>query len=145
MKIGILSDSNNTAVKLEVIKYIESLHHKVIDINKSNDILDNCQEMVDLYNSKQIDRGLAIDDWGIITFMFLSKHKGIVVAEINDEHSARMTTEHNNSSILTFGTKISTTNQIKNMVKAFLDASYQGGRHKVRIDMMDTLLSKEAK
>lgn len=62
MKIGILSDSNNTAVKLEVIKYIESLHHKVIDINKSNDILDNCQEMVDLYNSKQIDRGLAIDD-----------------------------------------------------------------------------------
>lgn len=62
MKIGILSDSNNTAVKLEVIKYIESLHHKVVDINKSNDILDNCQEMVDLYNSKQIDRGLAIDD-----------------------------------------------------------------------------------
>ncbi|MDE7433655.1 MAG: RpiB/LacA/LacB family sugar-phosphate isomerase [Mycoplasmoidaceae bacterium] len=77
--------------------------------------------------------------------MYLSKHKGIVVAEINDEHSARMTTEHNNSSILTFGTKISTVHQMKKMIDKFLAASYEGGRHKVRIDMMDTLLEKEGK
>ncbi len=145
MKIGIVSDTKNNAVKKEVMVFVKKMGHTPVDFNKKKDILANCQDLVDAYNAKKIQRGLAIDDWGIATFMFLSKHKGIVVAEINDEHSARMTTEHNNSSILTFGTNISTTHQIKNMVEKFLKAKYEGGRHKVRIDMMDTLLCKEAK
>ncbi len=145
MKIGIISDAKNASIKNELMTYVKSIGHEPIDLNKHSGILENCDELVNAYNSHTIDRGLAIDDWGIITFMYLAKNKGIVVAEINDEHSARMTTEHNNSSILTFGSEISTINQMKRMVDKFLAAKYEGGRHKVRIDMMDTLLEKEDK
>lgn len=145
MKIGIVSDANNIKIKDELLAYIKTIGHVGIDLNKHANVLDNCQELVNGYKNKTIDRGLAIDDWGIATFMYLAKHQGIVVAEINDEHSARMTTEHNNSSILTFGSKITTVHQMKKMVDKFLAANYEGGRHKVRIDMMDTLLEKEGK
>ncbi len=145
MKIGIVSDAKNNGVKQEIVNFITSCNHQPVDFNQHEQILDNCEDLVKAYNNKEIDRGIAIDDWGIITFMYLAKNKGIVVAEINDEHSARMTTEHNNSSILTFGSEISTINQMKRMVNKFLAAKYEGGRHKVRIDMMDTLLEKEGK
>ena len=145
MKIGIISDTKNATIKDELLTYVKSIGHEPIDLNKHEGILENCDELVNAYNNHQVDRGLAIDDWGIITFMYLAKNEGIVVAEINDEHSARMTTEHNNSSILTFGSEISTINQMKRMVDKFLAAKYEGGRHKVRIDMMDTLLEKEGK
>jgi galactose-6-phosphate isomerase len=72
--------------------------------------------------------------------MYIAKTKGIVVAEITDEHSARMTCEHNNTTVLSFGSEISSMHQIEKMVTAFLNAQYEGGRHQVRIDMMNTLM-----
>ena len=50
-----------------------------------------------------------------------------------------MTREHNNSSIITIGSKIVGSELALNIVKEFLEASYDGGRHQIRVDMLNKM------
>lgn len=143
MKIGLISDKKNEHLLKLLIKVIDAKKHEAIILNIADDILSNCKNLINKIKTKKIDRGITIDDYGILPFMYLGKNKDIVVAEISDEHSAYMTCSHNNATILTFGSLISTEHMIKCMLISFLDSSYEGARHKVRIDMLSKLLEKE--
>jgi galactose-6-phosphate isomerase len=140
MTIGLIANKKYHHYLLEVQKVIASLKHKAVIINGGDDILGDCEALVRDIKSNKVDRGIAIDDYGTVPFMYVAKTKGIVVAQIADEHSAHMTCAHNNATVLSFGGEISTLHQIENMVRAFVLSKYEGGRHKVRIDMLDTLL-----
>ena len=50
--------------------------------------------------------GILFDETGAGSFMAASKIKGIITAEISDEHSAKMTRDHNNASLITLGSGI---------------------------------------
>ncbi|GHU47230.1 galactose-6-phosphate isomerase subunit LacA 2 [Bacilli bacterium] len=140
MKIGLISNQANEANINLLVNLIDQMHHEPVVLNKHDAFINNCDELIKNIQTKNIERGIVIDDYGILPFMYIAKTKGIVVAEISDEHSARMTCEHNNATVLSFGSEISTMHQIKNMVQSFLNAQYEGGRHQVRIDMMNTLM-----
>ncbi|MDE7433656.1 MAG: hypothetical protein K2M43_00670 [Mycoplasmoidaceae bacterium] len=62
MRIGIVSDINNLKVKDELLSYIKTIGHVGIDLNKHDNVLDNCEELVKAYNNESVERGLAIDD-----------------------------------------------------------------------------------
>ena len=50
--------------------------------------------------------------------------------------AARLVKEHNNANIIAFGARIVGTELAKDIVKAYLDAEFLGGRHQTRIDMI---------
>jgi galactose-6-phosphate isomerase len=143
MKIGLISDKKNENLLKLIALAVAAKKHQPVILNTSENLLKNCQNLVKQIKSHNVERGIVIDDYGILPFMYLGKIKDIVVAEISDEHSAFMTCAHNNATILTFGSLISTPHMIKNMIGSFLSSSYEGARHKVRIDMLSTLLEKE--
>ena len=87
----------------------------------------------------EADRGILVDAYGSGSFMVASKHKFIVCAQIGDEHSARMTREHNNTTIITIGVLITGEQLALSIVDAFLSAEYAGGRHQIRVDMLNKL------
>ncbi|GHU27783.1 galactose-6-phosphate isomerase subunit LacA 2 [Bacilli bacterium] len=140
MKIGLISNKINEANINQLVDLIKQMHHEPVVLNNHDAFINNCDELIKNIQTKNVSRGIVIDDYGVLPFMYIAKTTGIVVAEITDEHSARMTCEHNNATVLSFGSKISTMHQIKNMVASFLNAQYEGGRHQVRIDMMNTLM-----
>jgi len=94
-------------------------------------------------NLNNFERIVFIDDLGIAPFMYFSKIKGLIPASIYDEHSAYMTPFHNNTKILCSGYKITTGNIMFSIIEKFLTTQYEGGRHKVRIDMLDKELENE--
>lgn len=83
--------------------------------------------------------GIAIDAYGAGSFMTATKVKGMVSAEVSDERSAFMTREHNNCRLITIGAEITGKDLAKNIVKEFLNASYDGGRHQIRVDMLNKM------
>ncbi|WP_028273136.1 galactose-6-phosphate isomerase subunit LacA [Atopococcus tabaci] len=83
--------------------------------------------------------GILFDKTGAGSFMAVTKLKGIVAAEVSDEHSAKMTRDHNNSSIITLGSGIVGEQLAKNIVAVFLNSEYSGGRHQIRVDMLDAM------
>ncbi|WP_025730559.1 galactose-6-phosphate isomerase subunit LacA [Atopobacter phocae] len=83
--------------------------------------------------------GIVIDAYGAGSFMTATKIKGMVVAEVSDERSAYMTREHNNARMITLGAKITGVELAWNIVQEFLAAKYDGGRHQIRVDMLNKM------
>ena len=53
--------------------------------------------------------------------------------------------EHNNANISAFGARIVGSELAKDIVKAYLDAEFQGGRHQTRIDMIHEIETRNSK
>ena len=85
------------------------------------------------------DRGIVIDEFGAGSFMTATKFKNIVCAQVSDEHSAKMTRDHNNTSIITMGAGIVGETLAKEIALKFIESEYSGGRHQVRVDMLNKL------
>ena len=83
--------------------------------------------------------GIAIDAYGAGSFMVATKVKGMIAAEVSDERSAYMTRGHNNARIITLGAEIVGDELAKNIVKDFVEAKYDGGRHQIRVDMLNKM------
>lgn len=83
--------------------------------------------------------GIAIDGYGAGSFMVGTKIKGIVAAQVSDERSAYMTREHNDARMITIGSAIVGKQLALNIVRAFLNATYSGGRHQIRVDMLNKM------
>lgn len=78
--------------------------------------------------------GILICGTGIGMSMAANKHRGIRAACCSDTFSARLTREHNNANVLCFGGRVVGPGLALDLVDAFLDAEYQGGKHQIRVD-----------
>ena len=76
--------------------------------------------------------------------MAANKVKGIRCALCSDTFSAKMTRIHNNSNMLALGARVIGVELAKEIVNAWLDAEFEGGRHQVRIDMITALENGES-
>lgn len=85
------------------------------------------------------DLGIVICGTGIGMSMVANKVKGIRCALCSDTYSAKMTRIHNNSNVLALGARVIGVELAKEIVNAWLDAEFEGGRHQVRIDMITAL------
>lgn len=89
------------------------------------------------------DLGIVICGTGIGMSMAANKVKGIRCALCSDTYSAKMTRIHNNSNVLALGARVIGVELAKEIVNAWLDAEFEGGRHQVRIDMITALENGE--
>ena len=83
--------------------------------------------------------GVVVDAYGAGPFMVASRIKGVIAAEVSDERTAYMTRAHNNARIITIGSEIVGEALAKNIVLGFAGGSYDGGRHQVRVDMLNKM------
>ena len=80
-----------------------------------------------------------VDGYGAGSYMAASKVKGMICAEISDERSAYMTRQHNNAKVICLGAQIVGPGLAKSIAREFLAADYDGGRHQIRVDMLDKM------
>lgn len=138
MKIALTADRQSEARKDLVIRVIEELGHEVIDYSKE-DLVAAVTDAAQAVRDGQADRGILLDEFGSLSYMVAAKQSGIVCAQVSDEHSAKMTRDHNNSTMIAMGTGIIGDVLAKEIVSAFLNAEYSGGRHQIRVDMLNKL------
>lgn len=80
--------------------------------------------------------GILVCGTGVGMSMVANKYKGIRAACCSDTFSARMTRAHNDANILCFGARVVGYGLACDLVDAFLSTPFEGGRHKVRVDMI---------
>ena len=68
-----------------------------------------------------------------------NKVHGVRAAVCSDITTAHLVKEHNNANIIAFGARIVGIETAKDIVKAYLDAKFLGGRHQTRIDMISDI------
>lgn len=141
MRVVIGSDAQGMALK-EIIKdSLLSEGYEVVDKSEqaSADFVDSTLSIAHDLLSHPDSLGVAFDGFGAGSFMVATKVKGMVAAEVSDERSAYMTREHNNARMITLGSEIVGPGLAKKIVHEFLAADYDGGRHQVRVDMLNKM------
>ncbi|WP_340081066.1 galactose-6-phosphate isomerase subunit LacA [Streptococcus agalactiae] len=141
MAIIIGADKAGTELKDVIKDYLKEGKYEVIDVseNEVRDFVDTTLAVAKEVNVSEDNLGIVIDAYGVGSFMVATKIKGMVAAEVSDERSAYMTRGHNNSRIITLGSEISAPGIAKNIVKGFVEGEYDGGRHQVRVDMLNKM------
>lgn len=138
MKIAIASDHGGYDYKQELIPYIESLGHQVLDLGchgpASVDYPDYGIPCAQVVARGEADRGVVICGTGIGISISANKVPGIRCALCTDPVMARLTREHNDANMLAMGGRIIGIELAKGIVQAFLSTEFSGGRHKTRID-----------
>ena len=84
----------------------------------------------------EVDCGVLICGTGVGISIAANKVKGVRAAVCSDVTTAHLVKEHNNANIIAFGARIVGIELAKDIVKSYLDAEYQGGRHEQRIAMI---------
>lgn len=69
--------------------------------------------------------------------MAANKVKGIRCGVCSDTFSARMIRQHNDANILSLGARVVGEVLALDIVDAFLNAEFEGGRHATRVDMIE--------
>jgi ribose 5-phosphate isomerase B len=72
-----------------------------------------------------------------------NKHIGIRAVVCSDTFSARASKAHNDTQIICFGARVVGPELAFDIVDSFLSATYEGGRHQLRVDMLNELDNKQ--
>lgn len=148
MKIIIGNDHAATAMKFEIMEYLKELGHEVVNVGTDNNESCNYPE----YGEKvgravaagEADCGVLICGTGVGISIAANKVPGVRAAVCSDVTTARLVKEHNNANIIAFGARIVGVETAKDIVKAYLEAEFAGGRHQPRIDMIHEIEKKNA-
>lgn len=138
MKIVIGNDHAAVDMKWAIKEYMEFLGYKVINVgineNKSCDYPDIAVMACEKIIKKEVDLGILICGTGVGMSLAANKIKGIRACVCSETYSARLCREHNNANVLCFGERVIGIETAKEMVKAFLNANFEGGKHEVRVN-----------
>lgn len=141
MKVVIGSDHEGMELKNCIKEYLISEEFDVLDVSETAaiDFVDSTLAIAKAVDENEGAMGISFDAYGAGSFMVATKIKGMVAAEVSEERSAYMTREHNNSRMINLGSEIVGKGLARNIVKEFLQAHYDGGRHQVRVDMLNKM------
>ena len=140
MAIVVGADLKGTRLKDVVKNFLVEEGFEVIDVTKDGqDFVDVTLAVASEVNKDEQNLGIVIDAYGAGPFMVATKVKGMVAAEVSDERSAYMTRGHNNSRMITVGAEIVGDELAKNIAKSFVNGKYDGGRHQIRVDMLNKM------
>ncbi|WP_198454038.1 galactose-6-phosphate isomerase subunit LacA, partial [Listeria monocytogenes] len=134
------ADLKGTILKDVVKNFLVEEGFEEIDVTKDGqDFVDVTLAVASEVNKDEQNLGIVIDAYGAGPFMVATKIKGMVAAEVSDERSAYMTRGHNNSRMITVGAEIVGDELAKNIAKGFVNGKYDGGRHQIRLDMLNKM------
>ena len=140
MAIVVGADAAGIRLKEVVKEFLEAEGFQVVDVTEEGqDFVDVTLAVAKEVKQAEDNLGIVIDAYGAGPFMVATKIKGMVAAEVSDERSAYMTRGHNNSRIITMGAQIVGDQLAKNIAKGFVNGKYDGGRHQIRVDMLNKM------
>ena len=143
MKIGSGNDHAAVEMKMQIREYLESLGHEVV--NYGVDTTERCnypeigEKVGRAVAAGEVECAVLICGTGVGISIAANKVRGVGAAVCSDITMAHVVKEHNNANIIAFGARIVGIETAKDIVKAYLDAKFLGGRHQTRIDMISDI------
>ncbi len=103
------------------------------DSAESVDYPDFAQAVAHGVASGQFERGILVCGTGVGMAIAANKVPGVRSAAIVDTDTARLAREHNDLNVLTLGARLTPEVRAREIVKAFLETPFAGGRHANRV------------
>ena len=144
--IVIGSDHGGLNLKAALSSYLERRGFTVADAGTNSDASvdypDFGQKVAEMVLTGTAELGVLICGTGIGMSIAANKVPGIRAALVTDVFMARMAREHNNANILVLGGRVLDEQKACDLVGAWLDATFEGGRHQARLDKITEIEKK---
>ena len=136
-KIAIGADHAGYELKEKIKNVLSELDYEIIDFGtNSTDSVDYplvAKALATQVANKTPNKGILICGTGIGMSIAANKIKGIIAALCTNIEAAKLARKHNNSNILTIGGRTTDPDTAKEIVKAWLETDFEGGRHQRRV------------
>ncbi|GEP19279.1 galactose-6-phosphate isomerase subunit LacA [Pediococcus argentinicus] len=142
MKVVLGSDKNGFELKEKVKKYLKTNGYEVEDVSETpqEDFVDSSLAVTDKVLKEGVKKAVMFDEYGVGSAMASNKVKGMVTANVIEENTAHMTAMHNGAKAISIGSGVVAEKLAYNIVQYYLDTEYAGGRHQVRLDMLEKMI-----
>ena len=141
MKIAVAADKAGFDLKETIKTYLTNKGYEVLDLTETpaEDFVDSSVAVAHAVLDGTAQRGIMFDEYGIGSAMASNKVHGMVTANVNEENTAHMTTQHNGAKAIAIGAGIVGPRLAEALVDSYLSVEYAGGRHQIRLDMLEKL------
>lgn len=144
--LAIGCDHGGFELKQKIIKYFDESGIVYKDFGCYNtDSVDYPDIALPVCNSVvngDCEKGILVCGTGIGMSIAANKIKGIRAALLSDTFSAQMTAEHNDSNVIALGGRVISAELAIDIIKTYLSAEFQGGRHTKRLEKIRLLEEK---
>jgi ribose 5-phosphate isomerase B len=144
--IVIASDHGGLELKEEIKTLLAERGIPCEDLGTNNgdsvDYPDFGERVARRVSSGDAGKGILVCGTGIGMSIVANKFPGIRAALATDVFMATMAKEHNNANILVLGGRVLQNDVARQMVCAWLDTEFAGGRHQGRLDKISALESE---
>ena len=140
MKIAIGNDHAGLDYKNVLVDYIkEKYGYEVVnfgnDVNERDDsYVTFAKKVAGAVSKGEVDKGILICGTGVGMSLCANKYKGVRCVVCSEPFTARLSRKHNDTNVLAFGARVIGIELAKMIVDEWLTTSFEGGRHKDRID-----------
>lgn len=138
MKIAIGCDHAGFPYKDGLVAMLQSQGHMVLDFGThsldSVDYPDFAHPVAEAVESGQADRGVLLCGSGNGVAITANKHQGIRCALCWTEELAALARQHNDANVIALPVRFVPEILAQAMVRVFIHAEFEGGRHGRRVD-----------
>jgi ribose 5-phosphate isomerase B len=132
------SDHGGYQLKEQLKKHAESLGYKILDVGTNSeeacDYPDYAYAVALAVMEGRAWRGVMIDGAGIGSAVVANKVPGVRAACCHNEFVARNAREHNDTNVLTLGSRVVGSEVCKEILSIWLKSVFAGGRHGQRVN-----------
>ncbi len=147
-RIAAGADHAGVQLKDALVEHLQTMGHEVIDCGTHGtdrvDYPDYGESVARKVAEGHADLGLCVCGTGIGIAMAANKVPGIRAATVHDVTSARLTRAHNDANVICLGERLIGPELAREALDAFLEASFEEGRHVGRVAKIDALLPERA-
>jgi ribose 5-phosphate isomerase B len=144
MRIALAADHAGYLLKDELAAWLQEAGHEVTDLGtngpESVDYPQFGEKLANEISSGRSERGIAICGSGIGISIAVNRNPACRCARVDEPLSAALSREHNDSNVVAFGARLIGSDMAKDIVLAFLNTDFAGGRHQRRVDQLSQLL-----
>ncbi len=138
MKIAIGNDHAGTNYKNKIVDFLQKENHHVTnfgtDTEESVDYPDFVHPVAEMVSEGKADFGIIICGSGNGANMTANKHQKVRSALCWSKEITALARRHNDANILSIPARFTSEAQAVDMVKTFLNTSFEGGRHQKRVE-----------
>jgi ribose 5-phosphate isomerase B len=144
--VALASDHAGVDLKSDLGEELRRLGHEVLDFGPATtasvDYPDFAVKVAGAVTSSRAALGVLVCGTGIGMSITANKVPGIRAAVCRSEFEARMARMHNDANVLCLGQRVTGVGLAVGVLRAFLEASFEGGRHATRVEKIRQLEGK---
>ena len=137
MRVAVAFDHRGVKLRERILEELDALGHQAVDLGTDTDAVridypDKARELGEAILEGDAERGVLVCGSGVGASVAACKLPGIRAAICHDVYSAHQGVEHDDMNVLCLGSEVVGAELAVDLVRAFLQARFDGGERYVR-------------